>query len=98
MSRYKLRANYDIENIDSQKMDGTGIAFEFQYPVKGLTFGFIFGELCEIDQSFSGFLEAEIDRCVAVSAAGQQNRFHLSGKQRVNQMLRLLMRMVPGIL
>lgn len=23
MSRYKLRANYDIENIDSQKMDGT---------------------------------------------------------------------------
>lgn len=25
MSRYKLRANYDIENIDSQKMDGTVI-------------------------------------------------------------------------
>lgn len=26
MSRYKLRANYDIENIDSQKMDGTVIS------------------------------------------------------------------------
>ena len=25
MSRYKLRANYDIENIGSQKMDGTVI-------------------------------------------------------------------------
>ena len=25
MSRYKLRANYDIDNIDSQKMDGTVI-------------------------------------------------------------------------
>ena len=25
MNRYKLRANYDIENIDSQKMDGTVI-------------------------------------------------------------------------